>query len=374
MLLLRLEEVWLYIRNFPDVIVFFQRAAKRFNVSGLVIWKRAIVLYLRYSLGPYDALESGLINPDVPLEEVRGSIGRGPSTRHQLRFSPRQWQCLSTDKAVFYAYCKAVGLPVPKLYAILDKNVGWTASSRVISERIEWERFFENDLPQEFIIKPALGGEGHGVNLYRRAGALFQDSSDQTFSAASLYERLQTDSTYTRFVIQERVFNHPEIQRLTGTQSLQTVRILTWITKDGQVEIYDAWLKLIVGNNIIDNYEGGRTGNMKAELDVDSGAIVAVLGASPDGIGFEVLPVHPVTGINIPGTVLPDWPSFRQLVDRAAHLLFPLRTIGWDVALTGDGPVLIEGNIWWNALNQPHWSEPRRRQRARFMSRFTKEP
>jgi len=27
--------------------------------------------------------------------------------------------------------------------------------------------FFENDLPQEFIIKPALGGEGHGVNLYR---------------------------------------------------------------------------------------------------------------------------------------------------------------------------------------------------------------
>jgi len=371
--LLRVEEIWVYIRNFPEWFAKLRRAAKRFNVSSLEIWKRAIVLRLRYGLGPDEAVDTGLINPDLSPDEDPGAIGRWRLTRHQYRFSPRPWECLSADKAVFYAYCKALGLPVPKLYAVLDKDAGWTASGKLISERAEWERFFENDLPQEFIIKPALGARGRGVNLYRRAGASFQDLSGQTFSAASLYERLRTDSAYTRFVIQERLFNHPEIQRLTGTQSLQTVRVQTWITKDGEVELYETHIKMILGNNLTDNVDGGRSGNMRAELDMDSGALAAPFVSSPDGIGFKILPVHPVTGINITGTVLPHWSSFRQLVDRAAHLFLPIRTIGWDIAITSDGPVLIEGNTWYDGCNHPHWSLVTRRHRARFISRFTNE-
>ena len=36
--------------------------------------------------------------------------------------------------------------------------------------------------------------------------------------------------------------------------------------------------------------------------------------------------------------------------ERAARAFAPLRTIGWDVAITPDGPSLIEGNVTWDPL------------------------
>jgi hypothetical protein len=39
------------------------------------------------------------------------------------------------------------------------------------------------------------------------------------------------------------------------------------------------------------------------------------------------------------------------LVFRAARLFLPLRTIGWDVAIAPDGPILMEGNAYWDPFN-----------------------
>jgi len=371
--LITVDEVKERIRTFPTVVVLLQRAARRFKVSTFAIWKRAIALYWRCGLGPDEAVESGFIDPSVSPEHDACAIGHWRLTRLQGRLNHPNWGCLVDDKAVFYSYCKGVALPIPRLYAVLDKNSGWTESGKVITDRAEWEHFFENDLPQEFIIKPALGERGYGVNLYRRAGLSFQDSLGQAFSAASLYDHLRSNSQYTRFVFQERVFNHPEIQRLTGNQSLQTLRITTWVTNEGEIELYEAYFKLILRESVIDNYDEGRTPGF-ADVDLDTGILAAPLALSPDGIGLKVLPVHPATGIDISGKLLPHWPQTRQLVNRAARLLLPLRTIGWDVAITVDGPMLIEGNTWWGTSNHTCLSESRRRELARFVKRFTNEP
>jgi len=361
------------IRTFPGLAVRLERAARRFNVSSAAIWKRVIVLWYRYGFSPDEVIDSDHADPHVSPRDDAGSIGKRRLIQYQRRFNPTQWESLVEDKAVFYTYCRSMGLPVPALYAVVDRKGGWTASGKVITARAEWKRYFKNDLPQEFIIKPADGVYGRGVNLYRRKGVLFEDRSGRLFSAESLYDSLQTDPTFKRFVIQERVYNHPEIQRLTGTKSLQTARMPTWVTKDGQVEVYYASFKLIVGNNLIDNTDSGRTGNISSAVDPDSGVLTAIIAQSPDRIGYDVPPVHPVTGINIAGTALPHWSAARQLVERAAHLFLPLRTIGWDVALTANGPVLMEGNAWWDPFNHLRWSERRKRERERFMRRFTRD-
>jgi hypothetical protein len=363
------------IGKFFGLVPFFRRAATRFGVSSFAIWKRAILLYLRYGLGPREAVYSGAVDPTISPNADLAWLGRQRLLKHQNRFNPKYWKCIVDDKAVFYVYCGMLGLPVPPLYAIFDKIAGWTATGQVVSERAEWERFFQNKLPQEFVIKPAVGGRGRGVALYRRAGASFEDSSGRSFSPVSLYERLQSDPE-TRFVIQGRVFNHPELQRLSGTQSLQTVRIVTWITKDGDVEIGDTFIKLIVGDNAIDNYSYGH-GNMVADIDPDTGALSVPVAAAPDGIGIKQVPVHPNSGNVIAGTILPHWSLARRLIDRTAPLFLPLRTIGWDVALTTDGVVLMEGNdLWGNSPELaagPHVPAHRQQALARFMRRFTSE-
>jgi hypothetical protein len=56
------------------------------------------------------------------------------------------------------------------------------------------------------------------------------------------------------------------------------------------------------------------------------------------------LDAHPDTGAAITGRVLPLWDEVLALAAQA-HRAFADRTvIGWDIAITADGPVLIEGN------------------------------
>jgi hypothetical protein len=54
---------------------------------------------------------------------------------------------------------------------------------------------------------------------------------------------------------------------------------------------------------------------------------------------------HPATGARIAGARLPCWQETVEMVAKAAGL-FPDRImIGFDVAITDSGPVIIEGNV-----------------------------
>jgi hypothetical protein len=46
----------------------------------------------------------------------------------------------------------------------------------------------------------------------------------------------------------------------------------------------------------------------------------------------------------IPGHPLPCWPEAVALAERALDAARRVPLIGWDVAITDDGPVLIEAN------------------------------
>ena len=55
--------------------------------------------------------------------------------------------------------------------------------------------------------------------------------------------------------------------------------------------------------------------------------------------------MHPITGARIEGRVLPLWPDVVRMVERA-HALYPDQVmLGFDVAITDRGPVIIEGNV-----------------------------
>jgi len=53
---------------------------------------------------------------------------------------------------------------------------------------------------------------------------------------------------------------------------------------------------------------------------------------------------HPDTGAPIEGRVLPFWPETVALACRAHAAFLPRVIVGWDIAITSGGPVLIEGN------------------------------
>ena len=54
--------------------------------------------------------------------------------------------------------------------------------------------------------------------------------------------------------------------------------------------------------------------------------------------------VHPNTKISIVGFKIPYWEEVNQMVEEAAAIINGVPLVGWDVAISENGPVLVEAN------------------------------
>ena len=60
---------------------------------------------------------------------------------------------------------------------------------------------------------------------------------------------------------------------------------------------------------------------------------------------------HPASGAYLPGFQIPFWPELIACVRRAMDRVPGMGYVGWDIAVTPDGPELIEGNWHWPGGN-----------------------
>ncbi len=271
----------------------------------------------------------------------------------QSFLNPASWSRLTEDKSIFYRYCMALDIPVPELYAIFFKKIaGWAFNGSILSSCDDWREFFEKKIPPNFVIKPSMGVYGEGVNAFTKSDNKFTDALGRLYKAEELHEAMLSNPEYDRYIIQERLENHPELIRLSGIKSLQTVRKSTFVDSSGECHILHATLKLITGQNVVDNFAHAQTGNWLAKVYLENGVLGPAVTIAPNGFGTKTIATHPKTGVSIEGFRLPLWQESCRLIKETALKFLPIRTIGWDIALTPNGPVIIEGNMWWDPPNR----------------------
>lgn len=146
------------------------------------------------------------------------------------------------------------------------------------------------------------------------------------------------DNNYS--LIEEMIQQHSKIQRI-NPNSVNTLRVITAIS-GGQVEIVSSILKLSITSHV-DNL--GR-GGIVAPLDMDSGTVNGPA-ISKD---YKTYKSHPITKEKIEGFKIPYWKETLSMVKDAALIIPEVKTVGWDVAITNDGPAIIEGNDNWNHI------------------------
>jgi hypothetical protein len=242
--------------------------------------------------------------------------------------------CMLRDKFVFGQFASSLGVPTPTNIALLDrKSVTWLdrdatvpLESLVGSDKADLNGF----------CKPLAGMQGDDAFPLRiDHGRIFV--GDAPISLDELRTRLSG-----RFLFQRRIDQHPLMSRLNAS-SVNTMRLISFCI-DGQATVLHGVLRIGVAPSHIDNWAAG---GLIASIDLERGELRGD-GFFKPGAGGRT-PVHPVSGISFDGFALPHFAEAMATVERLHEYLPQIYSIGWDVAISTDGPLIVEGNDDWDA-------------------------
>jgi hypothetical protein len=255
----------------------------------------------------------------------------------QINFR-RDCHGLATNKVAANAYLAAFGFPVIPSVAIYAHDLA-TPSQALLRSREELRRFLI-EAPYPLFGKAMEGSQGLGAT-----GLAALDAASGTLRTLD-GRRLDLDgfvdsvreNHWTGYLFQRLVPPHADSLGLCG-ERLATVRLLT-LAGDGGPRVARACWTLPAGPNATDNQ--ARAGNLLAQLDLRTGAILRVTRGS--GLELQELRRHPDTGASLIGAKVPGWEAVKATVAEAARLMGGLAMIGWDIAPSAHGPVLVQMN------------------------------
>lgn len=182
---------------------------------------------------------------------------------------------------------------------------------------------------------------GHGITE-----EVISPDTDLNALYKTLFDRKQ-------YLIEEKIVQHEELNRLCPV-SVNTIRIVT-VNYKGQVHFMYALMRIGDGKSPVDNI---CRGGMYVKVYRD-GSI------SPDAFCDDLCVYyqkHPMTGTEFKGFIVPYYKEAEEMCIKAAAAEPGVGYIGWDVAITPTGPVIVEGNAYPGfdmCQNYRHLSEKR---------------
>ncbi|TFV69941.1 hypothetical protein E4P39_20580 [Blastococcus sp. CT_GayMR19] len=240
---------------------------------------------------------------------------------HVSKLNPDWTRPLLQDKNVFADALTARGLGpyAPEVYGIVTAK-GFHARSSDALERLRNQ--------DGVMLKPIRGTRGKGVRL-----------------AAPSEVEAMTAGFETALLVQERVTQHPAISQI-NPRSLNTLRLLAVRLPAGPVLAVGMHRWGTAESGVVDNIDSG---GLASGVDLATGRLGPALTLTRDGRRVE-FDRHPDTDAQITGVLVPQWSAVRELTERLMSSFPELDHIGWDVAVTERGPLVIEGNAGKPAL------------------------
>ncbi|QDT13680.1 sugar-transfer associated ATP-grasp domain-containing protein [Planctomycetes bacterium K23_9] len=246
------------------------------------------------------------------------------------------WRLVAKDKPVLTAMLSGLGLPVPETQALYHANrtVGGAIALR---NQNDIHRFLRKQAQYPMFGKPfdracSLGTAR--ISGYDASSDTVTIGDDSVVTVEKFTEMIQ--SMGQDYLFQTLMLPHSSISKLIGP-SVSSVRMFVITDKDGSSLFRAAW-KIPATVNSADNF--WRVGNILAGIDVETGKIGRTLTRTEKGT--EPIASHPVTGAQFDGMVFPMWEQMKETVLAAAVNLPGCSFQGWDVALTDQGPVIVE--------------------------------
>ncbi|MGI9324815.1 MAG: sugar-transfer associated ATP-grasp domain-containing protein [Pseudomonadales bacterium] len=231
------------------------------------------------------------------------------------------------------------GMPVVRTQAILRSE--GLSIGKIHAGKNAAMNYLRSDTNYPAFGKPVDGSLSLGVasidNYDAASDSLLLSSGRRAAVTQFVDEAIEHYGDYG-YLIQSRLKQQAELESAVG-RAISCVRIVTLRDSASPKALYAVW-KISAESSAADNI--WREGNLCAAVDLETGRVTRCRGG--EGVDCVEHELHPVTGAQLIGMRLPFWKEVLAVAQNASEIMSYTDIIGWDIAITDDGPVIVEGN------------------------------
>lgn len=293
----------------------------------------------------YELLSYFIINRDFPRYYSKHMLHRkdsknyldyyiGKKEFYKIRHSVKDAELAGffDNKVLFYQHFRESNLKLPKH---LGYNLGKMFFSPSGNRSIHNPESFHRLMSDLFLTTGATSIFAKPVSGWGGRDCFKIDADKLNLDClGEIYNKISP----AKYLFQETIIQHPQISAIYP-YSVNTLRIHTGIFRNGEIELISATMKFGSNGNIV---EAGGKGTIIIPIDMGTGRLGPFARKNFE-YGGNIYFCHPDSGLEFAGFIVPYFEAAKEMAKVAAAFL-PYRLVGWDVAITGEGPVLVEGN------------------------------
>lgn len=308
---------------------FLKKAKKAHHHKGVVNLTIDIILHkLIINTDPRDYFKYEFYKNEKNFKEKSRYISLLGSRYFPHGNNPLKYNALFTNKYIQKAIFQYLELPTAKMVATIGNKFEIRNQSQLGS--------FLDSLDIDIVIKPISGTHGKGLlTITKRGDSYFCGS--KLYTKKMIWNKLR-EGFEKGYIVEKKISNTEKLNAINSS-SLNTYRIVMIKTKDNKWHNACSFIKFGKDGRQVDNLSAG---GIMAEVNCDGKTVCAY-----DYLKAKKITKHPDSLCELVDIELEDFKEAEKLAFDASEKLHFMGSIGWDIASTDKGPIIIEANAWW---------------------------
>lgn len=295
--------------------------------SAFTCLKEVILLFNYWNAFPDSYFRFGMFLKEYnDKDKMKSFVPQGA----YYRYSTDKDVCyhiLIDDKIIFHDLMSQYGLPVPIRYFTFRRGE-FRQGADLITD-MEVDSIIKEISDERIFVKKFTGGAASGVSIFtKKEDGIYVDKDGDIVNAAMIRKKY----TNQDFFFEKQIIQEPVLSQF-NPDTVNTIRVLTYKDK-----IISAAVRFGGKGSYIDNTAKG---GVAVSLDIDTGKLQSYGMREYDLTWYTE---HPDSHLKFENVFVTQWFDVKNIVEKTLKYLPYYNSVGFDVATTINGPVIIEIN------------------------------
>lgn len=261
--------------------------------------------------------------------------------------NPRFYSRIARNKYFTHTMLEASGITdKSELYLYYNAELGTLANGRTANDIASVLNILKQKSVTRCVIKTTEDSHGDNVRVVRE---IVYGTDDAELTLHNGKSVMLSEILGKEPLIFESVIEQSAQMKAFNESSVNTIRFMTVLYPSGEARIIGGFMKIGRAGICVDN--AGSGGNVDAGVDMTTGTLYNAMcyNRPRECVRIER---HPDSNVQVEGVMIEDWDNICSKVLSFQQSMPFVKAAGWDIAITPDGPKIIEINDMWDRIGQ----------------------